>query len=205
MGRIKSFMKPARLASLNILLWGIIALSAIAGIWYLARSAQKTEIRIGTDSKIDITPSVITAMREIGEWEFLSVDDEEMVDTTRKGFLSDDRLVRIYYGKLSLGINLRKAGPRWIEKNGDSIMVCLPPIELLDKDFIDEARTRAFIETGKWSDSDREALYRMAYGKMTRRCMTATNIRLAQQNAEEQFGRMLKALGAEKYEIRWDK
>ena len=41
--------------------------------------------------------------------------------------------------------------------------VALPKIELLDKDFIDEARTKAFIETGSWTDADRDSLYHRAY------------------------------------------
>lgn len=205
MGKEKKSIRSMSLTKLYFLLWGIIALAVITGTAYFIHSMQKTEISIGADNKIDNTPSIITAMKEIGEWEFLSVDDEEIVDTVRKGFLTDDRLVRIYYGKLSLGINMRKAAPHWIEKSGDSITVTLPPIELLDKDFIDEARTRAFIETGRWTDSDREALYDKAYVKMLRRCMTKNNLELARQNAEEQFGKLLKALGEEKYKIKWNK
>ena len=78
-------------------------------------------------------------------------------------------------------------------------------IELLDKDFIDETRTRAFIETGSWTDADRELMYHRAYRMMIRRCMTAANIKSARDNATEQFSKMMRALGVEKYEIRWEK
>ena len=76
---------------------------------------------------------------------------------------------------------------------------------LTDKDFIDETRTRAFIETGSWTDADRELMYHRAYRMMIRRCMTAANIKSARDNATEQFSKMMRALGVEKYEIRWEK
>ena len=42
----------------------------------------------------------------------------------------------------------------------------LPKIGLLDKDFIDEARTESFYESGSWKPSDRDALYKKAYRRM---------------------------------------
>ena len=155
------------------------------------------------DDRIDVTPTIITSMKQIGEWEFLSVNDEELVDTIKRGFLRDDKLVRIYYGKLSLGINMHDVSPRWIRQQGDSVLVALPKIELLDKDFIDEARTKAFIETGSWTDADRDSLYHRAYAKMLTRCLTEENIKTARENASLQFGKMLKALGIEKFAISW--
>ena len=178
-------MKRINITKLNITLWGIIVIVVIVLAFRLCKATEGS-------------------MKEIGEWEFLSIDDEELVDTTRKGFLRDDKLVRIYYGKLSLGLNMHKTGPKWVEKRGDSTIVTLPPIELLDNNFIDEARTKAFIETGDWTDADRENMYHTAYNKMLRRCMTKENIQTAQTNAEQQFGKMLKALGVEKYTIRWN-
>ena len=193
------------LTKINILLGSIIALIVIIAAISLFHTAKETEIKVEVNDRIDVTPTIITAMKEIGKWEFLSITDEELVDTVRKGFFSDDELARIYYGKMSLGINMHKTSPHWIRQKGDSIVLTLPPIELLDKDFIDEARTKAFIESGKWSDADREAMYRLAYGKMLRRCMTESNINTAKENARLQFGKMLKAMNINKYEITWEK
>lgn len=201
----KNILKGFSLTKLNILLWGIIAIAVIVGFTKFCNSEKHTDVALVVDDKIDITPTLITAMKEIGEWEFLSVTDEEIVDTVRKGFLRNDKLVRIYYGKMSLGINMHKAEPHWVEQKGDSIIVKLPPIEMLDNNFIDEARTKAFIETGSWNDSDREALYQKAYLKMKRRCLTNQNLSTAKENASEQFGKMLKAMGIEKYRIVFSK
>ncbi|MDY3252521.1 MAG: DUF4230 domain-containing protein, partial [Prevotella sp.] len=162
-------------------------------------------LEVVSDSKIDITPEVVQSIKSIGEWEFLSIADEEMVDTIRKGIFIDDHLVRIYYGQLSLGVNMQKVGPRWIEAVGDSVMVTMPQVELLDNDFIDEARTKSFYETGKWTAADREAMYRRAYSLMKRNCLTPKNIRTAEINAETQMQNIMRSLGFRTVIVKFDK
>ena len=173
----------------------VIAVAAfLAGAWFVG-SDNKTELYIDVDDKIDITPEQIEHIKAIGEWEFLSIANEELVDTVRKGLISNDHLVRIYYGTLRLGVNMRHVEPGWLKAAGDSIEVTLPPIELLDRDFIDEARTRSFHESGSWSGADREALYRRAHRLMTAHCMTPQNIEAARRNGESQFRKMMQAMG----------
>ena len=160
---------------------------------------------VGSDKKIEITPEQITAIKAIGQWEFLSVSDEELVDTVRRGFFRDDHLVRIYYGTMRFGIDLGKAKPGWIAAVGDTVVVTLPPISLLDHDFIDEARTKSFFESGRWTAADREAMYRRAYNQMFSHGFTRANIRSAENNADAQFRGMLRAMGFENIIIRFEK
>ena len=184
---------------------GLVAVIVVAGIvWRLTDEVKDAKLEVVSDNKIDITPEVIQSIKSIGEWEFLSIADQEMVDTTRKGIFSDDHLVRIYYGQLSLGVNMHKVGPRWIEVAGDSVTVTLPKVELLDNDFIDEARTKSFYESGKWSAADREAMYRRAYSLMKRNCLTPKNIRAAQNNAEAQMQNIMKSLGFRAVTVKFD-
>lgn len=68
---------------------------------------------MGADTVIAPTPTQIQSIKDIGEWEFLSVSLEELTDTVRKGFISDDELSRIYYGTLRLGINMHQLEPGW--------------------------------------------------------------------------------------------
>lgn len=173
----------------------VLALAATISVAFIIRSCRDNSLTAYTNGKINITPVQITAMEEIGEWEFLSIEDEEMVDTTRKGFFSDDELMRIYYGTLRLGIDMSKTGKDWLKRDGDTFVVTLPQIVLFDEDFIDEARTQSFFETGKWSDKDREALYHRAYARMKERCLTKSNIESAKANAVRQFHQMFKAMG----------
>ena len=157
---------------------------------------------IGTDDRIQITPTQIRSIERIGEWEFLSVSDEELVDTVRHGVFGDDELVRIYYGTIRLGIDLSDAQEGWIKTQGDSIQVLLPPIKLLDEDFIDEAKTKSFFESGSWNAQAREALYQKAYHAMKQRCLNAQNIRSAEDNACAQFFKILTGMGYENVRVR---
>ena len=175
----------------------------IVFVW-LAYCEKDNSIEVGVDDKIDSTPTQIESIRSIGEWEFLSISNEELVDTVRKGLLSDDHLVRIYYGTLRLGVNMKQAGPQWINVSGDTLTATLPKVGLLDKNFIDEARTKSFYESGTWKAKDREALYMKAYRQMLRRCLTPANIKTAQDNAEAQFKKMFLAMGYSHVIIKFD-
>lgn len=180
-----------------------VAIVALCLVIWLTVSFKKTEVSVDVDQKINVTPEQIESIKAIGEWEFLSIADEEMVDTMRKGIFSDDHLVRIYYGTVRLGINMHQVEPGWISASGDSIEVTLPKIGLLDRDFIDEARTQSFHESGRWKAADREAMYRKAYKKMLKRCVTPENIKSAKHNGEEQFRQIMKSMGYEHIAIRW--
>lgn len=172
---------------------------------WLAFCDKDNSLEMSVDDKIGLTPTQIQSIKDIGEWEFLSISNEELVDTTRKGLLSDDHLVRIYYGTLRLGINMHQVSPRWLTAEGDSITALLPKVGLLDKDFIDEARTQAFFESGSWSAADREAMYRKAYRQMLKRCLTPANLKTAQENAEAQFTNMLRSMGYKHIVIKFEK
>lgn len=170
----------------------ILAALFIGVIWYLNKG---NSISIEADRRIDITPAQIQSIKDIGQWEFLSIADEELVDTIDRGFFRDKELVRIYYGTLRLGIDMGKINEKWITITDSVVNVTLPPIELLDRNFIDEAQTRSFFESGTWKPDAREALYRKAYSKMLARCFTPENIDIAEKNAKVQFTQFMKALG----------
>ena len=161
-------------------------------------SSTSTMTEVVKDEKIDITPSQIRSIEQIGEWSFLEINDEELIDTIRHGFFSDDELVRIYYGTLRLGINLKEAHEGWLAMQNDTLCAILPPVRLLDNNFIDETRTRSFIETGKWTHHDRKAMYNRAVQRMRRRCLTKKNYQSARDNARVQFEQMLRSLGYDK-------
>ena len=126
------------------------------------------------NGKISVTPTQIKSVKETGEWEFLTIDVEELADTTATRLIgSDRRLTRIYYGTLRLGIDLRKAADDWVKMDGDTVDVTLPHIIMLDK----------------------EALYQQARRKMLSRCLTTENINIAQLNAVEQMTKLFQAMG----------
>lgn len=181
-----------------------LAVIVIIALVWLVRSLSRSEVTVAANEQIDITPEQITSIKALGEWEFLAIANEELVDTVRKNILKDDHLVRIYYGTVRLGVNMHQVSPGWIRTAGDSIEVVLPKIGLLDRDFIDEARSKSFFESGKWSPKDRDALYRKAYKKMLHRSLTKENINKAQQNGEAQFRQMMRSMGYEHVSIRFE-
>lgn len=187
---------------LQIAIIAVAIIFVVTGLYWLNKD---NSISIEENKKIDLTPTMIKSIEDIGEWEFLQVNDEELTDTTRHGFFGDDELTRIYYGTLRLGINLHEAKKDWIMVDNDTIKATLPPIKLLDTDFIDEARTKPFSESGTWTDKDRKILYDKAYNAMKTRCMTTDNINKAKENATKQFSNMLHSMGFENVKIQFEK
>ena len=184
-----------------------VAAIAVIGIatWWLADKNKDNSISIGTNQQIDITPTQIQSIKNIGQWSFLTINDEEMIDTVRTGFFSDDQLVRIYYGTLQLGIDMNDTSDEWITRSNDSIVILLPEVRLLDNNFIDEARTRSFMESGEWTSADRHALYRRAQTAMIHRCVTPANLRSAEQQAATQFDELMRSMGFNNVIIRFEK
>ena len=153
----------------------ILLLIIIGGALYWLNKDNTASII--TAEKTTISPTQIESIEAIGQWEFLAISDEELVDTVRHGFFGDDQLVRIYYGTLRLGIDMKDAKEGWIETDvdNDSIICTLPPIKLLDNNFIDEAKTKSFFEEGKWTGGDRQAMYDRAYALMRQNEMPSSN------------------------------
>ena len=182
----------------------LILLAIILVLWWLLFTEKDNHLSLEVNSDINVTPEQIQRIKAIGEWEFLSISDEELVDTVRKGLFKDDQLVRIYYGTLRIGVNLQHVKDGWIKTQGDSVSVTLPKVGLLDEQFIDEARTKAFYESGKWTPNAREALYHKARRQMKAHCLTPQNLKSAENNADTQFRRMMKAMGYNNIIIRFE-
>ena len=181
----------------------VVFILAIIAFFIVKNWLDDTTARVEVDDQIKPTPTQIESIRQIGQWEFLSIADEELIDTVRRGFFSDDQLIRIYYGTLRLGIDLRQLKDNAITQNGDSISILLPAIQLLDDDFIDEARTHSFYESGKWSDADRQSLYHRAEQQMRKRCLTQENLKSAEENASRQMSQLLRSMGFNHTTIRF--
>jgi hypothetical protein len=82
-----------------------------------------------------------------------------------------------------------------IRVQSDTLQVTLPKVTLLDKDFIDEAKTKSFYESGKWTPQAHQALYQKAHRQMLTHCLTKENVNAAQSNAESQLRNLFTQLG----------
>lgn len=168
---------------------------ALFALWQYTQSITFFSAQLESVNKIDITPQQISSIKKIGQWEFLAVNEEELVDTTRKGIFSDDHLVRIYQGTLRIGIDLQELNEQKISVQNDTLFMVLPPIKLLDKNFIDEANTRSFHETGKWKPADREHMYKKAQQLMIEHALTPQNFQIAKDYGESQMKELLTSIG----------
>lgn len=158
--------------------------------------ASLISLSVKSNPNIDRTPIEISSIRRIGQWEFLSIKTEEMVDSVKKGIFFDDRLICIYKGNLSLGINMEQFDSSWFHTSGtDSIALTLPPVTLLDQNFINEAQTNVFYETGKWNEKEKEELYQKARKKMLQRAFSPENRNIAEEQARVQMTQLMQSLG----------
>ncbi len=186
---------------LRLLIRLLTLVAVVTLLWWLLFCDKDNSLSLESDELINPTPEQIQSIKAIGQWEFLSISTEELVDTVRRNLLRDDELARIYYGTLRLGFDMSDVA---ISTQGDSILLSLPRITLLDRDFIDEARTKAFHESGTWTARDREALYQKARRQMLRHALTPANIKAAQNNADVQMRRMMTAMGYNNITIEWN-
>ena len=88
---------------INILKWVVRTLLLVVVIlvlWWLLFAEKDNHIALEVDDGIDVTPQQIESIRAIGQWEFLSITTEELVDTVRKGFISDDHLALLRHAAL---------------------------------------------------------------------------------------------------------
>lgn len=173
----------------------IVLLAALV-LWGIRLLLKGNSLSFADNSNIDLTPTQVEYIEAIGEWEFLQVNDEELIDTIKHGFFGDSELARIYYGTLRLGINLKETPEGWLTQKHDTLIATLPPIKLLDLHFIDEARTMSFYEKGSWTETDRKHMYEKAYNVMLKRALSRQNLQLAQENAQQQVKELLRSMGA---------
>lgn len=192
-------MKTIRTFLLRLLLLAVVVVAVICGLRYWRGKPVIGTLfgfSVSHPMNADPTPMRVEAVREIGQWEFLSIDDEEIVDTIRRHWLStDDRLVRIYRGTLRIGIDFNQCADDWAMAYGDTVRIRLPKVHLLDNLFIDEARVRSFYEHGNWDASTRADMLRRAEAAMRRRCLTPDNMRIAEESARKQLTDFFHSLG----------
>lgn len=180
--------------------WWIFAVAAIViAITYIyigIKGNSPIHLEVERNTRIDLTPEQILSVRDIGQWEFLTINTEELVEWQRSRTLTTDRLTRIYQGTLRLGIDMSKASDDWFTSLPDSTaQLILPHAALLDNNFIDEARSRSFYEKGSIPPEARDRLYAQARKKMMQRCLTPQNLQTTERNARNEFTRIFKSFG----------
>lgn len=178
------------------------AIVALSVVYKSFQTNPPVQLKVVKNTRIDLTPEQVQSIRNIGEWEFLSVSTEEFIEWHRQRTFGSDHLVRIYSGTLRIGIDMNKADKDWFTSLPDSVaQLRLPRVALLDNHFIDEARTRSFYQKGTIPAEAYDKMYAEAQSTMKRRCLTPKNLKTAEKNAIEHFTRMFKAFGFKTVQI----
>lgn len=180
--------------------WWIAAIAIIAlAAFFLYKEVREhppVQLKVEHNTRIDLTPEQIQSVRDIGQWEFLTINTEELVEWNRHRTFGNDHLTRIYQGTLRIGIDMNQASEQWFTSLPDSTAhLQLPHIALLDNKFIDEARSRSFYERGIIPPEARDQLYTQAREKMKQRCLTPQNMQTAERTARAEFTRLFRSFG----------
>ncbi len=181
-----------------VLLVALIGYGAMVAYRTLTNSSDAVE------KPIEQSPEEIMRLQAIGQWEFLSVEAEELVERHYSGLMSERDLVCIYRGTLRIGVDMRKLPSDWVEMKERSAILHLPQPSLLDENFLDESRTTVFFEQGVFRPEERDAMRTEAKDKMKKRAMTAENLSIARRNAEAQFQKLFLAMGYEDVVVEFD-
>ena len=182
-----------------------LAVLLLAALGYVGYRVKKVyfdgEGLFATTPAIDTTPEEIRALRNIGQWEALSVDTEELVEKNENSLLSSKQMVCVYRGTLRLGIDMAKVTDKWCNVLGKTVTLHLPEVELLDNEFINDTRTTVFVQEGNWSADAKQQMRTQAAEAMKKRALSAENLSLARRNAEAQFRQLFTALGYDEVNI----
>lgn len=190
------------------LLLALAAALTIAGVvlwgWHVIHTSDRPLMGITHNERIESTPEEILALKDVGEWEFLSVETEELVEHHEPHTFGDTHLVKIYHGRLSLGIDMKDAADDWFRDSLSTAIITLPAITLLDDYFIDEARTVTFYEKGRHNAATKQRLYDKAAEAMMQRALAPTNVSEAQHTAREHFMKLMKPFGYKEVIVRFE-
>ena len=181
-----------------------VLLVALIGYGAMVAYRTLTNSNDAVEKPIEQSPEEIVRLQAIGQWEFLSVEAEELVERHYSGLMSERDLVCIYRGTLRIGIDMGKLPSDWVEMKERSAILHLPQPSLLDENFLDESRTTVFFEQGVFRPEERDAMRTEAKDKMKQRAMTAENLSIARRNAEAQFQKLFLAMGYEDVVVEFD-
>lgn len=181
-----------------------VLLVALIGYGAMVAYRTLTNSNDAVEKPIEQSPEEIMRLQAIGQWEFLSVEAEELVERHYSGLMSERDLVCIYRGTLRIGVDMRKLPSDWVEMKERSAILHLPQPSLLDENFLDESRTTVFFEQGVFRPEERDAMRTEAKDKMKQRAMTAENQSIARRNAEAQFQKLFLAMGYEDVVVEFD-
>ena len=76
---MKQFLQQiSRALVAKLVLVAVCVLAIVGVVAYLSHQMKGSSVEVGHTQRIGVTPTQVERIRSIGQWEFLSVADEEM-------------------------------------------------------------------------------------------------------------------------------
>lgn len=183
-------------------IFGLFIAYFVIGLYRQCTDPTATPIlRLGNNERTLVTAEQVSAIREIGQWEFLTIQTEELVEKNERKLFADKQLVRLYRATLRLGIDMHHAPEDWFTPSGTTAHLRLPDVGLLDEDFLDEAQAETFHEKGTWSPAVHQELADKATRAMKQRALTEENLNEAREAAKDNFTKIFTGFGFETVDI----
>ena len=150
----------------------------------------------------------ITDLSKTAKLKVLTIYKEIIVSQYRleRGLLfsqNEFQIHSIYPGRLDIGFNLTKCEDNWIVTEGDTVIVSLPPVEILNKDawYIDETKKQTPIEDGSWSNADYNIMAQRANALMRRTCELEDCYKQAETQGFKVIANLFKSCGYQNLKI----
>ena len=181
----------------------VVVVAVAIGVGVVRCTTKNDGFIAENDHREELTPLLVDSIQSIGEWQLQTVDLETQVDTTRRRWLGlvTDRLVRRYYGRMSIGLDLSHLPEGWHKEVADTVFLTIPPVTLLDSAFIDESRTRLISSDNDEFAEDatvRKAMLEKAWRQMVSEGMTPALCDSARHKAEDELIRRFRQIGYKK-------
>ena len=123
-----------------------------------------------------------------------------------RGFLfsqNEYQIHSIYPGRIDIGFDLTKCEEDWIVTDGDTVIVSLPPVEILNKDawYIDETKKQTPIEDGTWTTADYNTMAQRANALIKRTCELEDCYKQAETQGFKVVTNLLRSFGYKNLKI----
>lgn len=184
-------------------LGSILKAVAVAAACVVAFFAVRALVRPFVHSGRETVTGAVTVGNIIptGQLRVMSVYKEIIVGSTKTDNMLigsvDRKIYAVYPAQLNLGYDFSRFGQDALRVSGDTAYVKLPPVQILNEggQFVDEARMRVPIQTGKWTWREMEALREKANREMLYQCYRDGSMNEASLQGRAVIEKMLTTLG----------
>lgn len=173
-------------ALLLAILWGV---NRVTGAFDGVTAVFRSNTGIGAVALSDISPTM--------QLRTLSLQKELLVSQYRANpwYQTDEEIHVVYPGRIDIGFDLSKCQDDWLQLRGDSTLVHMPAVEILNKNSNYTGLADVKIEVGKWTAADMEALHRRANAQMLRSCEAEDCYRRAEELGAKALSDLLTTFG----------